>query len=48
MMTDKGPFGNIEMGRMFTVIKVRDRLTSYEEDPGWYRHPTGTVASRVG
>jgi len=47
MMTGKGPFGNIEMGGMFTVVKVRDDLKSYEEDPGWYRHPEGTVAWRV-
>jgi FtsP/CotA-like multicopper oxidase with cupredoxin domain len=47
MMTGNGPFGNIEMGGMFTVIKVRDDLKSYDEDPGWYRHPEGTVAWRV-
>ena len=47
IMTSKGPFGNIEMGGMFTVVKVRDRLASYEEkDPGWYRHPPGMVASQ--
>ena len=32
---------------MFTVVKVRDGLTSYD-DPGWYRHPPGTVAKKVG
>lgn len=41
-----GPFGVIEMGGMFTVFKVRDKLTSYA-DPGWYKHPTGTVAESV-
>ncbi len=48
MMTGKGPFGNIEMGGMFTVVKVRDDLPrgSYA-DPGWYKNPKGTVASRV-
>jgi FtsP/CotA-like multicopper oxidase with cupredoxin domain len=48
MMSGKGPFGNIEMGGMFTMLKVRDDLPkgSYA-DPGWYRHPKGTVASRV-
>lgn len=48
MMTGKGPFGNIEMGGMFTVVKVRDDLPkgSYA-DPGWYENPKGTVASRV-
>ena len=32
------------MGGMFTVLKIRDGITSYE-DPGWYHHPEGTVAS---
>jgi FtsP/CotA-like multicopper oxidase with cupredoxin domain len=44
----KGPFGSIYMGGMFTILKVRDRLASYDEDPGWYEHPPGTVASAVG
>ena len=40
-----GPFGdNITMGGMFTIVKVRDRLTSYDQDPGWHQHPPGTVA----
>lgn len=47
MMMGQGPFGNIEMGGMFTVVKVRDHLASYDKDPGWYRHPTGTVAYRM-
>jgi FtsP/CotA-like multicopper oxidase with cupredoxin domain len=47
MMMGKGPFGNIEMGGMFTVVKVRDRLQSYDKDPGWYKHPKGTVAYRL-
>jgi len=47
MMMGKGPFGNIEMGGMFTVIKIRDQLASYDRDPGWYRHPQGTVAYRL-
>ncbi len=46
MMTGTGPFGPIEMGGMFTVVKVRENLTSYDEDPGWYEHPEGTVAFR--
>src|SRR5213080_3717271 len=44
MMGGPGPFDYIAMGGMFTVIKIRDGITSYE-DPGWYRHPDGTVAS---
>ncbi len=46
MMTGKGPFGPLEMGGMFTVLKVREDITSYD-DPGWYKHPKGTVARRV-
>jgi len=46
MMTGKGPFGNIEMGGMFTVLKVRENITNYD-DPGWYRNPEGTVAWRI-
>jgi hypothetical protein len=45
MMTGEGPFGPIEMGGMFTVVKVRDKLARGDyRDPGWYRHPPGTVA----
>jgi hypothetical protein len=48
MMTGDGPFGPIEMGGMFTVMKVRDELPKgYDEDPGWYKHPTGTIAHKV-
>jgi FtsP/CotA-like multicopper oxidase with cupredoxin domain len=45
MMAD-GPFGGIEMGGMFTVVKVREDLKSYD-DPGWFKHPEGTVSSSV-
>ncbi|TJZ73113.1 multicopper oxidase family protein [Chitiniphilus eburneus] len=45
MMTGEGPFGAIEMGGMFTLLKVRDELAPGDyADPGWYRHPPGTVA----
>ena len=48
MMAGKGPFGNMEMGGMFTVLKVRDDVGPGEfADPGWYRHAAGTVARRV-
>ena len=47
MMTGQGPFGPIEMDGMFTVVKVRENLASYDEDPGWYQHPEGTVAWKV-
>lgn len=45
MMTGEGPFGNIEMGGMFTVVKIRkDQKPGDYKDPGWYKHPAGTVA----
>jgi len=45
MMTGAGPFGPLEMGGMFTVVKVREGLARNDyKDPGWYRHPAGTVA----
>jgi len=48
MMVGKGPFGNLEMGGMFTVIKVRDDLAIGDfGDPGWYPNPTGSMAHRV-
>ncbi len=48
MMSGNGPFGPIEMGGMFTVVKVRDDLASGDYgDPGWYRHPKSRLARRV-
>jgi len=45
MMTGAGPFGALEMGGMFTVMKVREGLGRNDyRDPGWYKHPQGTVA----
>ncbi|MFZ6769448.1 multicopper oxidase family protein [Undibacterium sp. Di26W] len=45
MMTGEGPFGGLEMGGMFSVVKVRkDQKPGDYKDPGWYRHPKGTVA----
>ncbi|QET06790.1 MULTISPECIES: copper oxidase [Cupriavidus] len=45
MMSGQGPFGPIEMGGMFTTLKVREGLAANDyRDPGWYRHPKGTVA----
>ena len=45
MMTGTGPFGAIEMGGMFTTVKIRDGLARDDyKDPGWYKHPPGTVA----
>jgi hypothetical protein len=45
-MASPGPYDPIDMGGMFTVIKVRDGLTSFE-DPGWYDQPEGTSAWKV-
>ena len=48
MMTGTGPFGAIEMGGMFSVLKVRETLAANDYgDPGWYQHPPGTVAHEV-
>lgn len=45
MMTGSGQFGPIEMGGMFTVIKIREGLAANDyKDPGPYNHPEGTVA----
>ncbi|MGG7603570.1 multicopper oxidase family protein [Massilia sp. BKSP1R2A-1] len=45
MMTGQGPFGGVEMGGMFTMLKVRkDQKPGDYRDPGWYKHPAGTVA----
>ncbi len=43
MMTGQGPFGSVEMGGMFSVLKVRpDQPHGDYRDPGWYRQPAGT------
>jgi FtsP/CotA-like multicopper oxidase with cupredoxin domain len=48
MMAGRGPFGKLEMGGMFTVIKVRDDLAPGDyRDPGWYRHPPRTQAECI-
>jgi hypothetical protein len=45
MMSGRGPFGPIEMGGMFTTVKVREGLGRDDfRDPGPYRHPPGQVA----
>ena len=45
MMTGTGPFGAIGMGGMFSVVKVRDSVKPGDySDPGWYTHPSGTLA----
>lgn len=48
MMMGEGPFGPLEMGGMFTLLKVRDSLAPDDySDPGWYDNPKGTVAYKV-
>jgi len=48
MMTGKGPYGNIEMGGMFTTVKVRDEMAADDfTDPGWYDAPAGTIAASI-
>ncbi|MBS0449058.1 MAG: copper oxidase [Proteobacteria bacterium] len=45
MMDGDGPYGSVEMGGMFSVVKVRDDVAAGRyDDPGWYRHPPGTQA----
>ncbi len=46
MLGGDGPFGLIDMGGMFTILKVRTKLSG-DRDPGWYEHPAGTVASKA-
>jgi hypothetical protein len=38
-----GPFSYIDMGGMFTILKVRDDADAADPN-GWYEHPAGTVA----
>jgi hypothetical protein len=38
-----GPFGYIEMGGMFTILKVRDQPREEDRD-SWYTYPEGSVA----
>jgi FtsP/CotA-like multicopper oxidase with cupredoxin domain len=45
MMTGDGPFGSVEMGGMFSMLKVRkDQKPGDYSDPGWFKHPAGTIA----
>ena len=37
MVGGKGPHGMIEMGGMFTVLKIREKLAG---DAGWYKAPS--------
>jgi FtsP/CotA-like multicopper oxidase with cupredoxin domain len=45
MMTGFGQFGPMEMGGMFSVVKVREGIARGDyKDPGDYPHPAGSVA----
>jgi manganese oxidase len=45
MMTGAGPYGDIEMGGMFTMVRIRKDLAHGDyRDPGWYQAPPGSVA----
>jgi FtsP/CotA-like multicopper oxidase with cupredoxin domain len=45
MMTGTGPHGSIEMGGMFTLVKIRADLAHNDyRDPGWYKAPKGSTA----
>jgi hypothetical protein len=49
MMTGEGPFGAVEMGGMFSVVKVRrGQKPGDYSNPGWFRHPKGRVAYEFG
>jgi FtsP/CotA-like multicopper oxidase with cupredoxin domain len=43
MLGGPGPFAQIDMGGMFTILKVRTK-PEQEDGTGWYVHPKGTVA----
>jgi len=48
MMMGNGQFGSLEMGGMFTTVKVRDGLAKNDyKNPGDYKNPSGTVAHAV-
>jgi FtsP/CotA-like multicopper oxidase with cupredoxin domain len=47
MLGGNGPHGTIDMGGMFTLLKIRDQLPAAGGDPGWYQAPPATVASEA-
>ncbi len=46
MMWGEGPYGPLEMGGMFTVVKIRDDIVR-DKDPGWYKSPPDSVAKCI-
>ena len=48
MMTGKAQFGAVEMGGMFTTVKIREGQARNDfKDPGDFKHPKNTVAREV-
>ena len=48
MMTGTAQFGAVEMGGMFTTVKIREGQARNDyKDPGYFKHPKGTVAREV-
>ena len=45
MVGGPGPYDYITMGGMYTNIKVRPTLETYDKDPGWYQPPPGSSAT---
>ena len=45
MVGAPAPYDYITMGGMYTNIKVRANLETYDKDPGWYQQPAGTSAT---
>ena len=46
MMSGQGQFGPIDIGGMFTILKIRAEISNYD-DPSPYQNPPGTVATSV-
>ena len=48
MMTGTGQFGAMGLGGMVSVVMVREGLAANDyKNPGWYKHPAGSVAYRI-
>ena len=47
MVGAMGPHDYISMGGMATILKVREEITDYDVDPGWYENPEGTEAKQA-
>jgi FtsP/CotA-like multicopper oxidase with cupredoxin domain len=48
MMTGTGQFGALQMGGMFSVLKVRKQWKPSEQGPSeWYQHPPGSIPQSI-